>query len=99
MDCLKEKRRTDNDSLQKRSQPLLLGKNMVEQLQLYLQKEREQGGIVTTSAVVATARVILLSSDHDHMQLAEFGGHIILNRQWTYHLLGQIMKESRYSKK
>ena len=61
---------------------------MDEQLQLYLQKIKEQTGIVTASVVVAAAWVILLSCDRDRMQLAEFGGHIVLNRQWAYHLLG-----------
>ena len=46
---------------------------MDEKLQLYLQKIREQGGVVTASVVVAAARGIMLSSDRDHMQLAEFG--------------------------
>ena len=95
LDCLKEKRRTDDSDDEitelppkKRGRPLLLGKNMDEKLQLYLQKIREQGGVVTASVVVAAAWGIMLSSDCDRMQLAEFGGHIVLNRQWAYHLLG-----------
>lgn len=40
----------------KRGRPLLLGKNMDDQLQLYLKKIRDQGGIVTASVAVAAAR-------------------------------------------
>lgn len=55
---------------------------------MYLQKVRDNGEIVTASVVVTTARGILVS--HDRTQLAEFGGHIDLSRQWAYHLLGQM---------
>ena len=60
----------------KRGRPLLLGKNMDEQLQFYL-KIRDQGGIVTASVAVAAARRIVMAVDR--RQLTEFGGHIKLS--------------------
>ena len=92
LDCMKEKRRADDEITElppkKRGRPLLLGKDIDEKIQLYLRKIREQGGIITASVVVAAARGILISSNR--MQLAEFGGHIVLSRQWAYHLLGRM---------
>ena len=72
----------------KRGRPLLLGKNIDEQVQLYLRKIRENGGVVTASVVVATAWGILML--RDRTQLVEFGGHIELGRQWAYHLLSRM---------
>ena len=72
----------------KRGRPLLLGKNMDEQLQLYLKKIRDQGGIVTAFVAVAAARGIVMAVDR--RQLAEFGGHIKLSREWAYHLLARM---------
>ena len=93
MDRLKEKRGNSSDDevteppSKKRGRPLLLGE-IDKQLQPYLRKIRDQGGIVTASVVIAGARGILMSSDY--RQLAEFGGHIYLSRQWTYHLLSRM---------
>lgn len=72
----------------KRGRLLLLGKNIDKQVQLYLRKMRENGGVVTASVVVAAARGIVMS--RDRTQLAEFGGHIQLSRQWAYHLLSRM---------
>lgn len=58
--------------------PVLLG-DLEQQLQLYLHKIRELGGIVTASVVVAAASC--------PTQLAEFGGHSSLTSSWAYHLL------------
>ena len=74
--------------LKKRGRPLLLGKNLDKQVQLYLRKMRENGGVVTASVVVAAARGIAMS--RDRTQLAEFDGHIQLTRQWAYHLLSRM---------
>ena len=69
--------------------PLLLGTQVKEQVQTYLKKIREQGGDVSASIVAsivaAASKGILLSIDWT--QLAEFGGHIHLNRGWAYKLL------------
>lgn len=72
----------------KRGRPLLLGREMEEQLQLYLKKIRDQGGVVTASVVVAAARGIVMAVDQ--RQLTEFGGHIKLSREWAYYLLGRM---------
>ena len=76
---------SSDEEMNERGRPLLLGKNIDEQVQLYLHKIRENGGVVTASVVVAAARGILMS--RDRTQLAEFGGHIELSREWAYHLL------------
>ena len=63
MDHLKEKRGNSSDyevtelPSKKRGRPLLLGE-IDKQLQLYLRKIRDQGGIVTASVVVVAARGI-----------------------------------------
>ena len=90
LECIKENGCSSDDVIpelpsKKRGLPLLLGNNPDEQVQLYSCKIRENGGIVTASVVVAAARGILMSCDRT--QLAEFGGHIELSRQWAYHLL------------
>ncbi len=72
----------------KRGRPLLFGKNIDGQVQLYLHKIQENGGVVTASVIVAAARGIVMSRDCTH--LAEFGGHIELSRQWAYHLLSRM---------
>ncbi len=91
---MKQKRKDDSKddelstlSPQKRGRPTLLGE-YEKQLELYLRKIRQQGGVITASVVVAAARGILISSDR--FQLDEFGGHISLSRQWAYHLLGRM---------
>ena len=72
----------------KRGRPLMLGEDIDKQLQLYLQKVRDQGGVITASVVVAAARGILLSNDRS--KLVEFGGHIELSRQWAYSVLARM---------
>ena len=90
---MKEKRKADSSDEEvtelhpkKRGRPVLLGAAAEVQLQLYLKKIREQGGIVTASVVVAAAQGILMSTDRS--KLVEFGGYIGLSRQWAYHFLG-----------
>lgn len=61
----------------KRGRPLFLGRAVDEQVQLYLRKIRENGGVVTASVVVAAARGIVMS--RDRTRLAEFGGQIELS--------------------
>ena len=72
----------------KRGRNVLLGEDTERQLQLYLKKIRDQGGVVTASIAIAAARGILLSTDSS--RLAEFGGFIELSRQWAYHFLGRM---------
>ena len=86
MECLKQKRNDSSDEEvvylppNKRGRPFLLGKQIDEQVQLYLRKVRDQGGIITASAVVAAARGILMSNDGDRSKLVECEGHIKLSR-------------------
>lgn len=68
---------------------------MDKQLQLYLKKVRDQGGVITASVVVAAARGILLS--YDRSKLLEFGGHIDLSRQWAYSVLSRMKYVRRKS--
>ena len=77
-------------SLNKRGRPLLLWEHIDKQLQLYLKKVRDQGGVITASVVVAAAHGILISNKFDRDKFVEFGGHINLSRQWAYHLLGHM---------
>lgn len=92
--CLNEKCADSSDDEiaelphKKRGRHLLLGNKMDEQLQLYLKKVRQQGGIITASVAVAAARGIVMTVDR--RQLAEFGGHIKLSREWAYHLLDRM---------
>ena len=66
----------------------MLGVQVEEQVQTYLKKIREQGGVVSASIVVAASKGILLSIDQS--QLVEFGGHINLSREWAYKLLHRM---------
>ena len=66
----------------------MLGEDIDKQLQLYLQKVRDQGGVITASVVVAVACGILLSNDRS--KLVKFGGHIELSRQWAYSVLARM---------
>ena len=63
----------------------LLGEALDSMVQLYLQKVREGGGVVMARIVMAAARGTVLSCDR--AMLAEFGGHVELNRHWAYSVL------------
>ena len=70
---------------QKRSRPVLLGSSVDAMVQNNLEKVRDEGGVVSARIAMAAARGILLSCDKTI--LAEFGGHVQLNRHWAYTLL------------
>ena len=55
---------------------------------MYLRRVRDGGRVVTARIAVAAARGILMSCDHS--KLAEFGGHVTLNRFWAYSLLKRM---------
>ena len=99
MESLKEKRKIDDSAevktlpTKKRGRPLLLGEDTDKQLQLYLQKIRDQGGAITASVIVAAARGILVACDRS--KLVEFGGHIHLSRQWAYSVLSRYTGRPR----
>ena len=72
----------------KRGRTLLLGEHLDEKLQLYIRKTREGGGAVTTRIVMAAARGLLLGSNRN--ALAEYGGHVRINRPWAQSLLERM---------
>ena len=73
--CAKEKRKEDSDKdvttlpHKKRDRHFLLGDCIDEQLQLYLKKIHEHGGIITASVVVAAAWGILISQDKSLLKI------------------------------
>ena len=71
-----------------RGRSLFLGNNLDEKLQLYVNKVREGCGVVSSKIVMAAARGMLLASDRS--KLAEYGGHILLNRHWAYSFLRRM---------
>ena len=90
LECAQKRRVESLDEIaelhpQRRGRTLLLGVQVEEQVQTYLKKIREQGVVVSASIVVAASKGTLLSIDRT--QLAEFGGHIHLSREWAYKLL------------
>ena len=72
----------------KRGRPLLLGATLDKQVQAYICKIREQGGVVSASIVVVVATGILLSIDKT--KLVQFGGHIKISKHWAYKLLARM---------
>ena len=57
-------------------------------VQMYLKKVREREGVVSARIAVAAARGILLTCNRSI--LAEYGGHVELNVDWTYSLLHRM---------
>ena len=87
-----KRKRDDGDidalPLKKRGRRLLLGEDLDHMVQSYLKKIRQNGGSVSATIVVATARGILLACDKSI--LVEFSGHVELNEYWVYSLLKQM---------
>ena len=74
--------------MKKRGAPLKLGVDMDRQVQAYLRKLRDSGGIVNTGIVMASARGIILKIDST--SLAEFGGHTTITKDWAKSLLRRM---------
>ena len=55
---------------------------------MYLQRVRDGGGVVKAWIAIAVAQGILLPRDHS--KVAEFGGHVMLNRFWAHSLLKRM---------
>ena len=72
----------------KRGRHLLLGQKLDKLIQMYQQKVRDGGGVVTARIVMVAAKGIILS--HDRSQLVEYGGHINLNLNRAYSLLKRM---------
>ena len=71
-----------------RGPPLLLGKEMDVQVQEYVKSLRENGGVVNSRIVMASAEGIVKS--HDSNLLQENGGHIVLSKSWARSVLGRM---------
>ena len=61
---------------------VLLGEVLDKKLQMYLKEVINNGGLLTAAVAIDTARGLLLAENQN--KLAEFGGHIDLNRHWAY---------------
>ena len=72
--------------VKKRGRQLLLGHQLDLKVQLYLKKVQEGGGALSARIVMAAAIDILLKCDRT--KLAEYGGHVHLNRGWAHSLVG-----------
>ena len=94
LEAMKENRTIeDSDDLEslpakKRGRRVLLGDDLDLKVQAYLKKVRKGGGVVSARIAMAAARGILLTCDRS--MLAEFGGHVHLNRHWAYSLLHRM---------
>ena len=64
---------------------LLLGTEVDQRVQIYLNRVRNGGGVVTARIAIAAARGVLLS--YNRSRLAKYGGQIELNLHWAYGLL------------
>ena len=73
---VREKRKTDGELTdlpeKKRGRPLLLGDTVDVQLQVYLKKVRDHGGVVTASVAVPADTGILKATNRS--SLLEYGG-------------------------
>jgi len=67
---------------------LLLGEEVDTKLQLYLTTVQSSGGPVTARIAMAAAKGLLLARNRH--TLAEYGGHIKLNRAWAYSLFKRM---------
>ncbi len=94
LEGIKEKRALEDDGdvtvlpPKKRGRAVLLGEDLDWKVQVYLKYVRDGGGVVSARIAMAAARGILLTCDRS--KLAEFGGHVELNRHWAYSLLGRM---------
>ena len=74
--------------LKKCGRKVLLGQELDTNVQMYLKKVREGGGMVSARIAMAAARGILLKCDQT--KLAEFGGPVQLNSHWAHSLLRRM---------
>lgn len=93
MEVNRKRRRHEDEDVtslptKKRGRSLLLGGDLDAKVQLYLKNVRAGGGVVSARIAMAAARGILLS--YDKFMLAEYGGHVQLNRNWAYSLLKRM---------
>ena len=74
----------------KRGRPLLLGNELDQQVQAYVNDLHLNGGIVNTAIVVATGEGIIKDYDCHSNLLCENGGHIKLTKDWAKYLLQRM---------
>ena len=74
--------------LKKRGRPLVLGKKLDEHVQEYILMLREQGCIITTEIVIATAKG--LAKAIDRTRLEKYGGPATLGVPWAKSLLRRM---------
>ena len=85
--------------IKKRGHTALLGKILDKKLQLYLRELRINGSPLTAAVAIGAARGLLLAENR--YKLAEFGGHIDLNRHWAYSLykrMGFVLRKATTAK-
>ena len=71
-----------------RGRPLILGSTLDSKVQAYLTHIRDAGGAVNAAIVLAAAKAIILKSDKSI--LVEYGGHIVLTKDWAKSLLRRM---------
>ena len=79
--------------LRKRGRPVLLGRKMDVMVQEYVEKLRQNGGVISTDIVKSGARGILQSLDRT--SLSEYGGHVTLSTAWAKSLLRRMNYRKR----
>ena len=68
--------------------PLLLGETLDQQVQAYLSKLRDSGGVINTTIAIAATTGIVRKKDSN--LLAANGGHIALTKHWAQYLLERM---------
>ena len=76
----------------KRGRPLLLG-DIDSQVQTYLKKVRDSGGVINSRIVMSAARGLVLY--YNPSLLKEKGGHVELSRNWALSLLERMQYVKR----
>ena len=72
----------------KRGRPLILGERLDQAVIQHLQAIRDEGGVINSTIVMATARGIL--KDQNSGLLAEHGGSVNITKTWAKSLLNRI---------
>lgn len=72
----------------KKGRPFLLGNTLDQQVQAYIWRVREAGGIITSSIVITAARGLV--TKHDSSLLDINGGPISLKKNWANSLLSRM---------
>ena len=79
----------------KQGRPLLLGKEMDEQVRAYISELRGNGCPINTAIVIATGQGVV--KDYDSNLLSENGGHLCLTKDCAKYLLKRMNFVKRHS--